>query len=141
MKVDVLKAIGHNLADSAACGMGFMIGLYEMDVFGEAAASPEGYIEVDFLTGETRGGQPSWHLARALRLYAEEALPRLCESHGASETDFAELTVRFWRPPSGYGRFAVTVMDRKGLRRSATYEGSQGRRVKVVDQLGRIRPG
>jgi hypothetical protein len=139
MKVDVLKAIGHNLADSAACGMGFMIGLYEMDIFGEASASAEGYFEVDFLTGEVTGGQPSGHLARALRLYAEEALPRLCDSHGCSKPDFAELKARFWRTETGARRFTVTVMDRQGRRRTGDYEGLASRRVKVLDSLGRIR--
>ena len=139
MKFGVLKAIGHNLADSIACGMGFMVGVYAMDVFGEAAATPEGYIEVDFLTGETTGGKPSASLARGLKLYSAEALPRLCDSHGASPLDFRELTVRF-SPSEMFGRFLVTVEDQNGRRASTEYEGLPAHRVKVLDPLGRIRP-
>jgi len=51
VKHSVLTSIGHNFADSLASGIGLMIGVYAMDVFGEAACSPEGFIEVDFLTG------------------------------------------------------------------------------------------
>jgi hypothetical protein len=43
MKFGELKSIGHNIADSLASGIGLMIGVYEMDIFGEAANSHEGY--------------------------------------------------------------------------------------------------
>lgn len=74
MKFGTLKSIGHNIADSLASGIGMMIGVYQMDVFGEAASGPEGYIEVDFLTGQASGAPLSPELARALGLYAK-ALP------------------------------------------------------------------
>ncbi len=51
MKHAVLTSVAHNIADSLASGIGLMIGVYEMDIFGEAAHSSEGFIEVDFLTG------------------------------------------------------------------------------------------
>jgi hypothetical protein len=139
MKLSVLMGLAHNLADSVASGLGFMIGLYEMDIFGEAEASPEGFMEVDFLNGKIAGGKPSPGLARAIKLYSEEALPRLCESHGATISDFQELKVRFWRPLLA-GRFEVAVEDRQSRRATAEYEGSPAKRVKVLDPLGRIRP-
>jgi hypothetical protein len=49
MKFGELTSIGHNIAHSLASGIGLMIGMYEMDVFGEAANSPEGYFLVDFI--------------------------------------------------------------------------------------------
>jgi len=139
MKLGTLRGIGHNLADSVACGMGFMVGVYGMDIFGEAGRTAEGYIEVDFLTGATSGGQPSASLARGLRLYAEQALPKLCKSHGVSVSDFRKLTVRF-RPGPIHGRFEVVVEDQDGRCSTAEYEGLPGRRVKVLDHLGRVRP-
>ena len=36
MKHDELRSIGHNIADSLASGCGLMIGVYDMDIFGEA---------------------------------------------------------------------------------------------------------
>jgi hypothetical protein len=76
MKHAILKSIAHNIADSLASGIGLMIGVYQMDVFGEAAESPEGFIEVDFLKGVTSGAAPSLSLARAVHRYAE-VLPNL----------------------------------------------------------------
>ena len=137
MKFGELKSIGHNIADSLASGIGLMIGVFEMDVFGEAAASPEGYIEVDFLTGEASGGRPSPDLARALRLYAE-ALADLCKRHGVEVSDFRHLSARFSGRPM-FERFTVTVEDREGRRSTDDYVGVPGRRPKTLDHLGRVR--
>ena len=137
MRYGTLKSIGHNIADSLASGIGLMIGVYEMDVFGEAAAAPEGFIEVDFITGETSGRQPSRELARSLKLYAE-ALPGLCERHGADISDFRQLTARYSRQSMGIG-FTVTIEDRHGRRSADDFIGLPGRRPKVLDHLGRVR--
>ena len=139
MKLGILKSVGHNIADSLSTGIGLMIGWYRMDIFEEAARSPEGFIEVDFLTGKTSGGEPSASLARAVELYAE-ALPALCERHGAEPAAFRRLTARF----SGLGhpmhRFVVTVEDQQGRCAVDEYRSPGGARVKVLDRLGRIRP-
>ena len=139
MKLGVLMGIGHNLADSMTCGMGFMIGLYAMDIYGEAAASAEGFIELDLLNGRTTGAAPSDGLAEACRLYSSEALPQLCRKKGITPAAFGELTVRFWRT-SLSGHFRVKVTDQNGRSDSAEYAGSPARRVKVLDHLGRVRP-
>jgi hypothetical protein len=138
VKFDDLKSIGHNIADSLACGPGLMIGVYGMDVFGEAARSPEHYIVVDFLTGTTSGGRPSPSLAKAITLYAE-ALAELCARHGTRKDAFRELTTRFWVDSRG-GHFTVTIEDQKGKRSTDEYRGLPGRRIRVRDSLGRIRP-
>lgn len=137
MKHAVLTSIAHNVADSLASGIGFLIGMYEMDVFGEASASPEGHIEVDFLTGRTTGAKPSAYLAQAIRLYAE-ALPDLCERQGAHVSDFQQLTARYAGKSTLQG-FVVTVTDRRGRTSRASYVGTPGQRPKVLDPLGRIR--
>jgi hypothetical protein len=51
-----LESIAHNVADSLGSGIGMLVGRYEMDIFGEANRSPEGFIVVDFLTGTSSGG-------------------------------------------------------------------------------------
>ena len=107
MKFGTLKSIGHNIADSLASGIGMMIGVYELHVFEEAAASPEGFIEVDFLTGQSVGGKPSRELARAFELYSR-ALPGLCRRHGGESAEFRELKARFWGMPLSCG-FTVTI--------------------------------
>lgn len=137
MKLSTLKAIAHNMADSVGSGIGLMVGVYEMDIYGEAAASSDGYIEVDFLTGETSGGRCSAGLAEALTLY-RDTLPAFCQRHGADAHDFHELKVRFSGTRIHTG-FTVTVQDQQGRRSVDTYEGIPGRRVRVLDRFGRIR--
>lgn len=71
MKHAELRAIVHNIADSLASGVGLIIGVYEMDVFGEAAQSQEGAITADFLMGDVVEGQPSVSLAHAVASYGK----------------------------------------------------------------------
>lgn len=137
MKFRTLKSIGHNIADSLASGIGLMIGVYETDVSGEAAATPEGFIDVDFLTGEASGGMPSPDLQRALKLYAA-ALPDLCKRQGVEVSDFRHLSARFSGGPM-FESFTVTVEDRRGRRSTDEYFGRPGKRPKVLDHLGRVR--
>jgi len=137
MKFGTLKSIGHNIAESLASGIGMMIGVYEMDVFGEAAAAPQGYIEVDFLTGEASGASPSPDLARALKLYAQ-ALPELCRRHGVEPTAFRRLSARFSGKPR-FERYSVVVEDQSGRTSTDEYVGLPGKRPKVLDHLGRVR--
>ncbi|MDD9906174.1 MAG: hypothetical protein OXT06_21605 [Rhodospirillaceae bacterium] len=138
MKFGELKSIGHNIAHSFASGVGHLIGLYGMDVFGEAAKSPEGFIQVDFLAGTSSGAQPSGSLAKASSLYAE-ALEQLCERHGTSVDAFYELNAYYasdWLGP----QFIVTIQDQYGRRSKDEYRGWPGRRAKELDERGRIRP-
>lgn len=138
MKFRELTSIGHNIADSFASGMGFLIGVYEMDVFREAAASPEGFILVDFIAGTSTGAQPSDSLAKAISLYAR-ALDGLCRRHGIKAAAFRELKARYSLDSHG-PRFIVTVQDQSGRRSVDEYLGSPGRRVMELDELGRVRP-
>ena len=130
MKFGVLKSIGHNVADSLASGIGLMIGVYEMDIFNEAGQSAEGHITVDFLSGKAVAGTPSKSLSRAIELY-REALPELCEKHGAKAADFKTLTARFGSDLVQRRHFIVTVEDQKGRLSVDTYFGSPGRRPRT----------
>lgn len=130
MKFGELKSIGHNLADSLASGIGLLIGIYDMDVFGEAAASAEGFILVDCLTGATSGGRPSPKLARAIRLYAE-ALPGMCERHGVDSASFAALTALYGIDRTYGPHFTVTVEDQAGRRSVDRYVGTPGKRLRT----------
>ena len=137
MKFDDLRSIAHNIADSLASGIGLLIGVYEMDVFGEARRSPEGFITVDFLSGTSAGGKPSPSLARAIELY-RDALADLCTKHATSPSAFRELTARYFVDRRGT-RFDVTTADHHGRRAVDHYIGMPGRRVRTVDHLGRAR--
>lgn len=95
MKHDELRSIARNISESVTSGCGLIIGVYQVDVFGEAKSSTEGFIEIDFLNGTTHGGKPSSSLSDAVRLY-KEALPGLCEKHGTTVSSFRQLTAKYW---------------------------------------------
>ena len=115
-----------------------MIGVHELDVFGEAAGSAGGAIAVDFLAGTVVEGDPSSSLRHAAWRY-RDALADLCARHGGSIDDFRELKVRYWSI-HGDRRFDVTVEDAAGRRSTTEYGGLAAQRLKVVDSQGRMRP-
>lgn len=137
MKHDRLCAIGHNLADSMASGLGIVIAYYPMDVFGEAASSPEALIEVDFLNGRVVRGKPSEELEAAVALFAE-VLPEFCQSNGAAVTDFKALSATFNTTALGR-QVLLSVTDQSGRSSTTEYRGVPLKRLKVLDDLGRIR--
>jgi hypothetical protein len=130
--------MGHNVADSFAAGMGFMIGVFQIDVFGEAQCSEGGAIVIDFLEGSVVEGDSSPSLRRAVALY-RDALPEFCSGSGGSIEDFRALKVRYWSTHTDR-RFSVTVEDASGLRSTTEYEGIESRRSKAIDDRGRLRP-
>ena len=138
MKFNQLRSIGHNIADSLASGIGLPIGFYVTDVFAEARGQTgQDFIIVDFLSGTCDSGAPSPSLARAIALY-RDALAGLCKQHGTSPSAFGKLTARYSIDALGR-RFTVTVEDRYGHHAEDEYVGVPGRRIRVVDQLGRVR--
>ena len=137
MKFDTLRSIGHNIADSLGSGIGLLIGVYEMDVFGEAAGAPDGTITVDFLLGTATGGTVSDTLAGAIAKY-RDALGPFCAKHGASISDFRQLSARY-SMFNRERRIAVIVEDRFGHHCADEYVGIPARHVKALDAQGRVR--
>jgi hypothetical protein len=137
MKLGELRSIGHNIADSLASGEGLPIGYYDTDIFGEASRAPGGVITVDFLTGTCVVGAPSAKLAGAVRLY-RDALAKLCVRHSTSISIFQDLTAQYSTGTHGRS-FVVTIEDEQGNRVVDEYVGVPGRRVRVLDNLGRVR--
>jgi hypothetical protein len=135
VKFRELESIAHNIADSLGSGIGLLVGVYAMDIFGEAKRSPEGYMIVDFLTGTSSGGTPSTELARAISMY-KQGLADLCAKHGTTSAAFQQLTARY----SGSGQIVVTVMDHASQKSSREFMGTPARRPRVLDKMGRVRP-
>ncbi len=133
MKLGNLKSLGHNIADSFASGIGLLVGVYEMNVFAEAAASDVGYIKVDFLNATTTGGTPSAGLSQAIRLY-RDALPSLCAKHEINLTDIKTLEARFGTDPAYGPHFAVTVESVDGKLSTDQYIGVPGKKLRRVRQ-------
>ena len=129
MKFGVLKSVGHNIADSLASGIGLMIGVYEMDVFAEAAMEPEGSLVVDFVTGSTTATKASEAFRKALESYGR-ALPDLCARQGVDPTEVSELKVRFGTDRVYGPHFTVTVASRGGKRSTERYVGIPGKRLR-----------
>ncbi len=137
MKIGILRALAHNIADSLGSGCGLLIGVYDMNVYGEAMRDPGGVIAIDFLAAKAIRGKVSRTMRSAIAKY-RAALPDLCAKHGASFEDFKTLTARY----SGDGfnrRVIVTVRDRLGRCYVDEYVGIPARHIKVTDQLGRVR--
>ena len=129
MKFGNLKSLGHNLADSIASGIGLFIGVYEMNIFAEAAASNEGYITVNFFSGMTIGAIPSESLSRAICLYRDE-LPRLCVKHGIDVTKIKTLEARFGTDQAYGPHFKVAVETLQGKTSTDQYVGLPGKRLR-----------
>lgn len=129
MQFATLKSLGHNIADSLASGIGMMIGVYDMDVFGEASAGRPGYIEVDFLLGTTSGSPSSRKLRKAITLYCK-ALPSFCERHGVDLNQVKAIRARFEVHPVAGRHFTVTVENARGKRSVDQYVGMPGRRLR-----------
>lgn len=137
MKHGRLCAIGHNLADSMASGLAFVIGYHPMDVFAEAASSPGGVIEVDFLKGGIVRGKASENLKTAAARFAE-VLPVFCQENGAEAADFVSLSAAF-DATALERRMLLVVTDRNGYSSTTEYAGIPLKRVRVLDSLVRIR--
>jgi hypothetical protein len=126
MKFGELKSIGHDIADALGSGICLLVGYYKIDVFAEAAGSPVGYIEVNLVTGTSSGSPTSSTLTKVMKLY-QDALDRLCASHGANASAFAALTARFATDSRYGGHFTVTVDDQRGRRSIDEYLDTPGR--------------
>jgi len=129
MKFGNLKSLGHNLADSMASGIGLLIGMYGMNVFAEAAASNEGHVTVNFLSGTTTGAIPSASLSRAICLYRDE-LPRLCVKHGIDMTKIKTLEARFGTDQAYGPHFKGTVETLQGKTSTDQYIGIPGKKLR-----------
>lgn len=138
MKQAEVRAIVHNVADSLASGIGLLIGYYETDVFGEASRSEGGSLLIDLLEGRVTKGTASESLSKAVSLY-REAFEELCTKAGCSVDELCEATVRYWSDTIDR-RFDITIEDSKGRRSTTEYVGVPGRRRKVMDGMGRVRP-
>lgn len=137
MRIGTLRAIAHNVADSLGSGIGLLIGVYGMNVYGEAKRSADGIVSIDFLAGKATKGKVSPPLKAAIIKY-RKALPNLCAKHGASIEDFKTLTASY--STRGFNqRIVVTVRDRLDRCCVDEYIGTPARRVKVTDRLGRVR--
>jgi hypothetical protein len=136
MKFDVLRSVGHNIAHSLSSGVSLIVGEYEFYIYGEAAKSPAGYMDVDFLTGTTAGMEPSPALARVIVKLAA-ALPGICERQGVSVLAFRRLEARYigaWN-----GGLLVKVETCDGRSAQDDYSWQNGARPRLPGPRGGTR--
>lgn len=136
MKIGELTSFGHNLADSLASGICFMAGVYSVDIHGEASASPEGHIVVDFLTGSASGSPVSADLKHAIHRFSE-LLPELAQKHGLDFSEIKVLSARFGTDLVEGPHYSVTVEASDGRRSVDQYAGFPGRRFGRPHRNGR----
>lgn len=135
VKLNQLRSVAHNIADSLSSGMGFLIGAYSTDIYQEASLSADGRITVDFLRGIATG-TVSDSLAKAVALY-RDALVGLCNKQGLSIELFQELSATYFTNDKGEECVIIHVQDNKGRSKHDTYVGSPLQRVKNLDTRGR----
>ena len=140
MKHSNLHGVAHNFADSLAGGLSFVVPNHVIftSVYAEAAVTKEGFIVVDFLNGSVAGALPDSEVAYAAALF-KVAFPAFCAKHGVDSSDYRACLVRFVAGHHGKS-YIITVEDRKGKTTSREYIGTQGKRSKAMDELGRLRP-
>jgi len=131
MRSGILRSAAHNIADSFASGMGFPIGVYQIEVFKEAASSPSGFIAVDFLRGSVDGGPSSPSFQRAVELY-RDVLPDLLRKQQVQVASFRLFTARY-----ANGETRVTIEDDRGRRYIDDYVGVPLRLKPVVRRIRR----
>jgi hypothetical protein len=127
MKIGKLTSFGHNVADSLASGICFMVGIYSTDIFQEAAASTEGYIAVDFIAGSTSGSPVSPDLSHAIQRFSE-SLPELAKQHGLDPLKIKVVSARFGTDAVLGHHYRVTVESTDGRRSVDQYVGVPGKR-------------
>jgi hypothetical protein len=120
-----------------ASGLSIAVGYYQTEVFKEAAASPEGVVEIDFLHGIVVRGHPSQQLKNAAVIFGQ-AFPSFCKKNGADVADFQSFLAAF-DAKGGRRRTVLTVADLNGRRSVTEYDGVPLKRLRVLDTLGRIR--
>lgn len=131
MKLGELKSLGYNLADSFASGIGLLVGVYEMNVFAEAAASDSGFVEVNFLDASATGSPISKNLQGAISSY-RNALPDLCKKHSIDLHQINTLTARFGSDRVYGPHFTVTVESIDGRSSTDRYIGIPGKRLRTT---------
>jgi hypothetical protein len=125
MKFDVLASIAHNLAYSLASGASALFNFWDQHVYRDAAYSPQGRIEVDFIAGCVTAGEPSEQLQSVVKM-GPDALRSLCQRHSVDPQEFRQLTASYTLS-DGEPQFAVTVEDKRGRARTDRYSGSWGK--------------
>jgi len=138
MKHSRLHSVAHNFTASLASGLGFVVGYCPIDIFGDAAANGSPGLVVDFLTGRVFAKRCSLDLRLGMPLFQRE-FAGFCRKHGVSRQDYRLFRARFICKPLAE-LFIVTITDSSGKCTSREYAGSPGERVKVMDELGRLRP-
>ena len=127
MKFDDLCSIAHNFADSFGSGASLLFNNFSFFPYDDAAQSPGGILEIDFLGGRVTSGIASSELQKFISI-APEVLNDLCEKHGQSAKLFSVLSVRYVK--TDFGReFFVTVEDQNGRHRTERYDGVYGKRL------------
>ena len=140
MKHRALHSVAHNFATSLAGGLSFVVPHHVLstNVYAEAAANPDGTLEIDFLNGTAKGAYPGGEVEFAAPLF-KLAFPAFCAKHGVEIADFHAFKVQFIAETDG-NRFVIRVEDRQGRQSTREYLGTIGKGAKAVDSLGRLRP-
>lgn len=127
MKFDTLCSIAHNFADSFGSGASLLFNNFGIYPYDDAARSPDGILEIDFLNGRVISGIASAELNHFIAM-SPGVLDDLCQRHGASSRIFGAISARYVTTAVGR-EFEVMVEDHNGRSRATRYDGIYGKRL------------
>lgn len=107
-----------------------LVGVYDIDIYGEAGRSRQGFSQIDFLTGKSTGAVPSLSLRDAIHQY-KEGLTHLCTKHSITSQAFRTLTAHYSRDKIG-NRTVLTTANQQRRRSAKEYIGVPGKRIRVL---------
>lgn len=142
MKLSILRAAAHNIADSFANGCSFLAGWYDTTfVWQDVAAHPAGELTFDLL--DIDQDSPAYSCSTSQFLAAMRAVvPQQLRREGCDPELVARLSLTLRKsiaePISGR-EVLVSVADTIGRVATDRYVGNPLRRMQVVDLQGRRR--
>ena len=114
-----------------------MTGFYELDLYGDAAKSPDGKLSVDLLNGRVIAGTPSPELSAAISRRSLH-FDRLCATAGIARGECQAANAHFYATSQRTG-FTLAIEDGAGRVTETDYEGTPAHRVLERDQRGNPR--
>ena len=124
-----LHMVAHNLADSIAGGLSFVLGVYEVAIWAEAQRAPRTGVVIDVLSGSVIEGPMDRPHPVEIAKACGAAFPRFCRQNDVRTEDYRLCHLRFLPAPP---RYEVTVKDQRGRQSMRRYRGSPGRRERSL---------
>jgi len=114
-----------------------VLGVFDIDFLRELIASPDTTLVIDILNGVLIEGSASPELKMQIS-GCPNAVKEMCASEHIMIYDYRKIQAKFWLRRSQI-RLDLTIEDRRRKKTTAEYCGTPLKRVRQLDEHGRIR--